>query len=131
VVPKILIIDDDSTFLASLMEAVRDHPGWEAAGSCDPDELSRLLVEEAPDILVLDGNLGTSDADGLRLVRALRGDPRYGLLPIILFTGTRTGGADAAVGLEAGADDYIFKPVSPYEFLARLDSLLRRCSRRA
>jgi DNA-binding response OmpR family regulator len=129
--PKVLIIDDDPDVLAALLAAVRRRRGWEAAGSADPGELSRLLAVEAPDLLVLDGNLGTSDADGLRLVRSLRGDPRYGKLPIVLFTGTRTAGAEAAIGLEAGADDYIVKPASPEELLARLESLLRRASRRA
>lgn len=129
-VPKVLIIDDDPDILAAILAAVRRRPGWKGAGSGKPGELSKLLATEAPDILVLDGNLGTSDADGLRLVRALRADPRYGRLPIVLFTGTRVGGAAAAIGLEAGADDYVFKPASPEELLARLESLLRRASRR-
>jgi two-component system, OmpR family, alkaline phosphatase synthesis response regulator PhoP len=90
-----------------------------------------LVVEDDPDIanlVLLD--LMLPGLDGLEVCRLLRGDPRTAAVPVIMLT-ARGEESDRIVGLELGADDYITKPFSPRELVARVRALLRRAHRAA
>ncbi|MFT3734643.1 MAG: response regulator transcription factor [Rhodocyclaceae bacterium] len=116
---RLLMIDDD----ASLATMVSEYLGAQGlllsvAGTLAEGE--RLLRDQAFDALILDGML--PDGDGLDLCRKLRATSA---LPILMLT-ARGDEVDRVVGLEIGADDYLAKPFSPRELLARLRALLRR-----
>src|ERR1700728_215157 len=83
-------------------------------------EMSRILSEEAIDLVVLDLRLGGED--GMAIARSLRDQSA---IPIVMLTGVRDE-ADRVMGLELGADDYLTKPFSPRELLARIRTVLRR-----
>jgi DNA-binding response OmpR family regulator len=84
------------------------------------DEMSRILNDEAIDLVVLDLRLGGED--GMTIARSLRDQSA---IPIVMLTGVRDE-ADRVMGLELGADDYLTKPFSPRELLARIRTVLRR-----
>ena len=118
--PRVLVVDDDP----DLRDLLRDYLG--ASGfTVDLAEDGRQMVErmaaQAPDVLVLDIML--PGQDGLSLARAVRRESE--LLPILMLS-ARGEELDRVVGLEVGADDYLSKPFSPRELLARLRALLRR-----
>jgi DNA-binding response OmpR family regulator len=117
--PTILVVEDEP----QIAEIARDylaHAGFSVIVA--PDGLSALdLVQEhRPNLVVLD--LGIPAVDGLEVTRRLRRD---GSIPIIILT-ARVSEADRLRGLEAGADDYITKPFSPRELVARVRAVLRR-----
>jgi len=117
--PRILVVDDDP----ALRELLADYLGAsgfvvDAAG--DGREMRERLAAARPDALVLD--LMLPGEDGLTLARELR---RTSALPILMLS-ARGEEIDRVVGLEMGADDYLAKPFSPRELLARLRALLRR-----
>ena len=116
---KILIVEDDETVRDTLALNLRSE-GYDVSTAADGEEgLERARVD-APDLVVLDVML--PELDGLTVCRILR---RESQVPIILLTarGTET---DKIIGLETGADDYIVKPFSLGEFLARVRAALRR-----
>lgn len=86
------------------------------------------VQREKPDLLILD--LMLPDFSGLELCRSLRGTPETAHLPILMLT-AKAGEADRVVGLEMGADDYLTKPFSPRELVARVKAILRRSEIRA
>jgi len=88
-------------------------------------ELAEVMERETIDLLLLD--LRLPGEDGLEIARKLREESA---LPIIILTG-RKDEADRVIALETGADDYLTKPCSPRELLARIRSVLRRCRSRA
>jgi DNA-binding response OmpR family regulator len=127
---RILIIDDDAAltrlvgeYLAGAGFAVERRGDGASGLACLRSEARR---GRAFDALVLD--LMLPDADGLALCRELRADPELAALPILMLT-ARGDEADRIVGLELGADDYLGKPFSPRELLARLRAVLRRGAR--
>lgn len=79
-----------------------------------------------PDVMVLD--LMLPELDGLQVCRAMRGDPKTAAVPIIMLT-ARAAEADRVAGLELGADDYVTKPFSPKEMVARIKAQIRRSRR--
>jgi len=116
---KILVIDDEP----KIVEICRDYlkaGGYEVVSAADgPNGLSAIRREK-PDLIVLD--LMLPGMDGLDLCRQLR---RESNVPVIMLT-ARVDEADKLVGLELGADDYITKPFSPRELVARVRTVLRR-----
>jgi two-component system, OmpR family, alkaline phosphatase synthesis response regulator PhoP len=116
---KILVIDDEP----KIVEICRDYlkaGGYEVVSASDgPNGLSAIRREK-PDLIVLD--LMLPGMDGLDLCRQLR---RESNVPVIMLT-ARVDEADKLVGLELGADDYITKPFSPRELVARVRTVLRR-----
>jgi two-component system phosphate regulon response regulator PhoB/two-component system alkaline phosphatase synthesis response regulator PhoP len=86
-----------------------------------------FLPQHTPDLLVLD--LMLPDIDGLDLCRAVRSDERTAHMPIIMLT-ARAEETDRVLGLELGADDYVVKPFSPKELVARIKAILRRQDRK-
>jgi two-component system OmpR family response regulator len=117
--PHILVIDDDPQIRSLLNEYLTEN-GLRVSVASSGEEMSRVLAEEAVDLIVLD--LRLAGEDGLAIARSLRGESA---IPIVMLSGVRDE-ADRVMGLELGADDYITKPFSPRELLARIRTVLRR-----
>jgi two-component system, OmpR family, response regulator len=115
----ILVIDDDSQIRALLQEYLTEN-GMRVSIASSGDEMSHILSDEAIDLVVLDLRLGGED--GMAIARSLR---NQSAIPIVMLTGIRDE-ADRVMGLELGADDYLTKPFSPRELLARIRTVLRR-----
>src|SRR5438067_13260743 len=121
-VATILVVDDEPR----IVQIVRDylqHGGFAVLVASDGPSALRTARTGRPDLVVLD--LSLPGQDGLDVARALR---REGDVPIIMLT-ARTEEADKLVGLEIGADDYVTKPFSPKELVARVRAVLRRTER--
>jgi len=118
-VPTVLVVDDEP-IVRELVVRYLQREGFETLEANDGDAARGLLEEKTPDLVVLDVMLpGT---DGLELCRWIRG---RSALPVILLT-ARGEEADRIVGLDLGADDYVAKPFSPRELVARVRAVLRR-----
>jgi DNA-binding response OmpR family regulator len=117
---KVLIVEDDVRFADVLARAVRE-TGWTAEVAHDGIEGEFLLRTGGGDAAVLD--LGLPGKSGLDLLRGLRA--RGSTLPVLVLTG-RDAVEQRVAGLDAGADDYVVKPCTLAELLARLRALLRR-----
>jgi len=115
----ILIVDDDAEIRSLLGEYLRKN-GYEASVAADGKGMWALLARRRVDLIVLD--LMLPGDDGLTLCRKLRSESDT---PVIMLT-ARGEETDRIVGLEMGADDYLAKPFSPRELLARIKSVLRR-----
>ena len=123
----ILIIDDEK----DLIELVRynlEKDGYDAISATDGQTGLEIAQRHKLDLIVLD--LMMPGMDGLEVCRRLRTDPRTGRIPLIMLTAKATE-ADRIVGLELGADDYITKPFSPRELVARVKAILRRTTTQA
>ncbi|HMM46627.1 MAG TPA: response regulator [Thiobacillaceae bacterium] len=116
---RILIVDDDPG-MRSLLEAYLGESGFEVASAADGAAMWQMLAPAMPDVIILD--LMLPGEDGLSLARSLRSQSN---VPILMLS-ARGEEIDRVVGLEMGADDYLAKPFSPRELLARLRALLRR-----
>ena len=117
--PHVLAVDDDPT----IRELIADYLGqneMRVTAAADGREMNEVLEREVVDLIVLDLRLQTED--GMNLARRLRDESA---IPIIMLTGRRDE-ADRVMGLELGADDYLTKPFSPRELLARIRTVLRR-----
>ena len=117
--PTILIVEDDDT-VSEALSAGLESEGYEVILSDNGLDGLKQAKEEGPDLILLD--LMLPEMDGLSVCRALRRDSD---VPIIMLTARGTE-MDKIVGLETGADDYVVKPFSLGELLARIRSLLRR-----
>ena len=119
VTSHILVVDDDPAIRALLEEYLAEN---ELRVSVAPNrtEMTRILADEAIDLVILD--LRLAGEDGMSIARALRDESA---IPIVMLTGVRDE-ADRVMGLELGADDYLTKPFSTRELLARIRSILRR-----
>jgi two-component system, OmpR family, phosphate regulon response regulator PhoB len=120
--PKLLLVEDDPA-LAELLEYRFQAEGYAVRTTADGDEALILADEDAPDLVILDWMIeGTS---GIEVCRRLRRDKATAHVPIIMLT-AREAEDDRVRGLETGADDYVTKPFSPRELLARVSAVLRR-----
>jgi DNA-binding response OmpR family regulator len=117
--PRILLVEDDRTLRETMALNLRGE-GYVVSLAEDGEEGLRLARESDPDLVILDVMLPT--LDGLTLLRLLR---RSSQVPVILLTARGTE-SDKVLGLETGADDYVVKPFSLGEFLARVRAALRR-----
>jgi two-component system, OmpR family, alkaline phosphatase synthesis response regulator PhoP len=115
----ILVVDDEPR-IVQLVRDYLEHGGFTVLVASDGAAALRTARTGRPDLVVLD--LGLPGLDGLDVARALRRD---GEVPIIMLT-ARTEESDKLVGLELGADDYLTKPFSPKELVARVRAVLRR-----
>ena len=116
---KILVVDDDLDLLQLIAFALRQ-AGYLVVDATDGELALQRFADEAPDLVVLDGNL--PKVDGFEVCRRLRATSR---VPILMLT-VRGDEADVVRGLDLGADDYLTKPFSPRTLLARMRALLRR-----
>lgn len=120
--PKLLLVEDDPA-LAELLEYRFQSEGYVVRVTPDGDEALLLASEELPDLVILDWMVeGTS---GIEVCRRLRRDKETAHVPIIMLT-AREAEDDRIRGLDTGADDYVTKPFSPRELLARVAAVLRR-----
>ena len=115
----VLVVDDERQIAAIASDYLR-HAGFSVLTAGDGVEALALARSRRPDLVVLD--LGLPRLDGLEVARTLRKD---GNVPIIMLT-ARVDESDRLLGLEIGADDYISKPFSPRELVARVRAVLRR-----
>ncbi|NMM93354.1 response regulator transcription factor [Bifidobacterium oedipodis] len=116
---KILVADDDPQFLKALKITLRSQ-GYQIVTAADGVECITVAVEEHPDMFVLD--LGMPKMDGMGVIQGVRG---WTDAPILVVSG-RTDAREKVAVLDAGADDYVTKPVSIDELLARIRALARR-----
>jgi DNA-binding response OmpR family regulator len=115
----VLVVDDEPTLVATLKYNL-EREGYRVVSAGDGEKAITLARSERPDLMILD--LMLPAVDGLEVCRILR---REMTLPILMLT-ARVGEVDKVVGLEIGADDYVTKPFSTRELLARIRALLRR-----
>jgi DNA-binding response OmpR family regulator len=121
----ILVAEDDADIADLIAHYVRK-AGWEPLVVASGDAALKAALAEPPDVVVLDVML--PGLSGLEVCRALRGNSTTALLPVIMVT-ARAEESDRIVGLDIGADDYISKPFSPNELVARIRALVRRTRR--
>jgi len=120
--PTVLIIEDEEA-IVTLLRYNLEREGFQVAVARDGEEGLAALSERRPDLAVVDWMLPY--VSGLELCRQIRRRPETRHLPIIMLT-ARGEEADRVRGFEAGADDYVAKPFSPGEFVARVRAVLRR-----
>jgi two-component system phosphate regulon response regulator OmpR len=118
-VDRVLVVDDDPE-LRKLLSAYLTDVGYAVDLAADGEQMRRAIERAAPDVIVMD--LMLPGTDGLALTREVRAASN---VPILMLS-ARGEEIDRVVGLEVGADDYLAKPFSPRELLARLRALLRR-----
>lgn len=116
----VLVVDDDPALRAMVANYLVDQ-NVRVSTASNGREMARVLTAGGVDLAILDLRLGNEN--GLEIVRALRAESD---LPIIVLTGQHLDEIDRVVGLELGADDYLTKPFSPRELLARIRAVLRR-----
>jgi two-component system phosphate regulon response regulator PhoB len=119
---KILIVEDEPAIRELLALNLR-HAGFEPVLAADAAAARREIDAALPDLVILDWML--PDQPGVEISRRLRADVRTRHLPLIMLT-ARSAESDKLGGFEAGADDYVTKPFSPRELVARVRALLRR-----
>ncbi|HEX8986483.1 MAG TPA: phosphate regulon transcriptional regulator PhoB [Rhodocyclaceae bacterium] len=119
---KILVVEDEPAIQALISVNLR-RAGHEVIAALDAESARRHVDEALPDLILLDWML--PGMSGLDLARRLRSEPRTRDVPIIMLT-ARGEEADKVQGLTVGADDYVTKPFSPKELLARIQAVLRR-----
>jgi two-component system phosphate regulon response regulator PhoB len=119
---KILIVEDE-TPIREMIAFHLNRAGFETIEAEDCRRARELLVDERPDVALIDWML--PDMSGLELMRRLKRDNDQEDLAIIMLT-ARAEEADKVAGLEGGADDYVTKPFSPRELIARIQAVLRR-----
>ena len=120
--PKILIVEDEPGIADTIQYALRTD-GFEPAWCATGEEALARAKESAPALVILD--VGLPDASGFEIFKRLR---ETSDVPVVFLT-ARSDEIDRVVGLELGADDYIAKPFSPRELVARVRSILRRSQR--
>jgi DNA-binding response OmpR family regulator len=122
---QILVAEDDRD-IADLIAHYLQKTGWKAHLVSSGDEALASARRNPPDVIILDVMM--PGLSGFEVCRALRADKQTALIPIIILT-ARAEETDRVVGLELGADDYMSKPFSPNELVARIRALMRRSRR--
>jgi two-component system phosphate regulon response regulator PhoB len=123
----VLIVEDESA-IAELIALHLRHQGHEVVTAADAPAAEARVREQLPDLVLLDWML--PGESGLALAKRWRADARTRMLPVLMLT-ARAEERDLIQGLDAGADDYLTKPFSPGELLARVRALLRRAAPQA
>lgn len=118
---KILIVDDEPLNV-DLLEQQLEEQGYETCAARNGIEALEKLSEYQPDLMLLDWMM--PGMDGIEVLAQLRADPRWRALPVIMLTARGTT-ADKVAGLDAGADDYLSKPIDEAELGARIRAMLR------
>jgi two-component system phosphate regulon response regulator PhoB len=118
----VLVVEDEPQ-IQELVAVNLEHAGHRVVRAASAEEAETAIRSELPDVVVLDWML--PGESGLAFARRLRGDARTRNLPILMLT-ARAMEQDKISGLEAGADDYLTKPFSPRELVARIKAVLRR-----
>ncbi len=121
---QVLVVDDESAIRDMIQFALR-RAGMDVEGAADAREALSRISDRKPDIILMDWMM--PGVSGIELTRRLRREPVTSDIPIIMLTAKVTED-DKVAGLEAGTDDYIIKPFSPRELIARINAVLRRTS---
>ena len=121
---KTILVVDDEPKIVDLARDYLEHAGFAVRTAADGEAALGVVRREQPDLVVLD--LGLPGLDGLDVTRRIRRDSN---LPVIMLT-ARDDELDKLLGLELGADDYLTKPFSPRELVARVRAVLRRADTR-
>jgi len=124
---KILVVDDEESIRDVLKDTLK-HEGFKVIEGTNSEEALRKAKSLEPDLIVLD--LGIPTIGGLEVCRILRNSEGTKHIPIIILT-VRSREVDKIIGLEMGADDYMTKPFSKRELVARVKAVLRRVKVRA
>ncbi len=120
--PKVLVVEDDEAIAAMLKYNLKAE-GFTASHAEDGDLALQMIQEDKPDIILLDWML--PNISGIEVCRRVRQNEKTRNIPIIMVT-ARSEESDKLMGLDYGADDYITKPFSPAELIARIKAVLRR-----
>ncbi len=119
---KILIVDDEKDII-KMLEYNLKKEGLRTISCNEGEEALRLAAKEHPDLIILD--LMLPGIDGLEVCKHLKKEKNTSDIPVIMLT-AKTQESDKIIGLELGADDYVTKPFSPRELIARIKAVLRR-----
>jgi DNA-binding response OmpR family regulator len=120
---KLIAVVDDEPDIVDLVTIHLEKSNFNVKGFFDSKSFLKSLKAKTPDLVILD--LMLPDADGFEVCKYLRADERYSTIPVIMLT-AKGGESDKILGLELGADDYVTKPFSPKELVARVKAVLRR-----
>jgi DNA-binding response OmpR family regulator len=123
---KTILVVDDEPRIVELARDYLEHAGFAVLTAPDGPAALQAVRSRHPDLVVLD--LGLPGVDGLEVTRQLRGGSATATIPIVMLT-ARDDELDKLLGLELGADDYLTKPFSPRELVARVRAVLRRADR--
>jgi two-component system phosphate regulon response regulator PhoB len=121
--PQTVLVIDDERDLIELVRYNLEKSGFDVIGATKAEAGLEIAKLNAPDIVILD--IMMPGQDGLEVCRKLRSDARTARIPLIMLT-AKASEADRVIGLEIGADDYLPKPFSPRELVARVRAILRR-----
>ena len=121
--PATILVIEDEPAIQELISAALQHAGHTTMRAFSAEEAAAMIGGTLPDVVLIDWML--PGMSGIQYARKLRADERTRALPIILLT-ARGEEQDKVTGLEAGADDYLTKPFSPRELVARIKAVLRR-----
>ncbi len=119
---RILIVEDDKN-IVKMLEYNLEKEGYEVIKAFDGDSAIKIALKEVPDLIILD--LMLPKIDGLEVCKYLKNQSSLSKSPIIILT-AKSEESDKIIGLELGADDYVTKPFSPKELMARVKAILRR-----
>jgi phosphate regulon transcriptional regulator PhoB len=122
-VPRDVLVVEDEPDIRSLVVHHLEREGFQCRTAGTGNEAVRSALARPPDLVILD--LMLPELDGLEVCRRLRREPATAAVPIVMLT-AKGDEVDRVVGLEMGADDYVSKPFSPKELLARVRAVLRR-----
>ena len=120
--PKVLLVEDEPAQREVLSYNLKSE-GFDVVTAADGDEAMLLVAEESPDIIVLDWML--PGISGIEICRRLKSKPETRAIPVLMLS-ARSEEVDRVRGLETGADDYVVKPYSVLELMARVRAQLRR-----
>jgi len=123
---RLIAVVEDESDIANLVELHLKKANFRVKKFADGSSFLQFLEYETPALVILD--LMLPDMDGIEICKFIRGNKRYSTIPIIMLT-ARSEEADRVLGLEIGADDYIVKPFSPRELVARVKAVLRRAEK--
>ena len=123
----IYLLEDDES-IRKLVTYTLEHAGYHAAGFDRPSAFWAAMKREAPELVLLDIML--PEEDGLSVLQKLRGSALWRELPVMMMT-AKNAEYDRVIGLDAGADDYISKPFSIRQVIARVKAVLRRTSEKS
>ncbi|KXG75948.1 response regulator [Thermotalea metallivorans] len=119
---KVLVVDDEQ-HIVELIQFNLENSGFDVLASDNGEDALKIAIEEVPDVIILD--LMLPGMDGFEACKKIRSHEKTGKIPIIMLT-AKSEETDKVLGLELGADDYLTKPFSVRELVARIKAVLRR-----